>query len=193
MGEKGLKTREVIREKAYELFAKKGFSAVTMKDICEAAGLSRGGLYRHYQSTQEIFEEIFSHLSGSDIDFVKEKIESGIAAKQLLEEILGRMEQEMMDQEHSLSYAIYEYSDTCGNGFMMQLNRDAKEKWRCILAYGISTGEFQKVNIEQMTDLILYVYQGIRMWSRVIPIEKRTIHDIADKIRKDLVKEDEGI
>lgn len=193
MGAKGLKTREVIQEKAYELFAQKGFSSVTMKDICEATGLSRGGLYRHYNSTQEIFEEIFAHLSGSDIDFIKEKIESRIPAAELLEQVLGRMEQEMMNQERSLSYAIYEYSCTCGNDFMVRLNGEAKEKWRQILQYGISTGEFREVDIGQMTDLILYAYQGIRMWSRVIPMEEQTVHNIAEKIRKDLVKDDERI
>lgn len=51
MSLKGEKTKQDIREKAYQLFAEKGFKAVTMKDICELTGLSRGGLYRHYEST----------------------------------------------------------------------------------------------------------------------------------------------
>ena len=46
MGEKGERTREKIRCKAYGLFAEKGFQAVTMTDICERTGLNRGGLYR---------------------------------------------------------------------------------------------------------------------------------------------------
>ncbi len=42
---KGEKTKQDIREKAYQLFVEKGFKEVTMKDICELTGLSRGGLY----------------------------------------------------------------------------------------------------------------------------------------------------
>ena len=46
MSAKGDKTKELICSEAYKLFAEKGFKEVTMKDICEKTGLSRGGLYR---------------------------------------------------------------------------------------------------------------------------------------------------
>ena len=39
---KGERTRERILENAADLFAEKGYTAVTMKDVCEATGLSRG-------------------------------------------------------------------------------------------------------------------------------------------------------
>ena len=54
MNRKGMETRQHIKTKARLLFAKKGFKEVTMKDICEATGLSRGGLYCHYDSTVRI-------------------------------------------------------------------------------------------------------------------------------------------
>ena len=60
MGDKAARTKERIREAAYGLFAEKGFKEVTMTDICEKTGLSRGGLYRHYSGTGEIFAEILS-------------------------------------------------------------------------------------------------------------------------------------
>lgn len=44
MSVRGDKTRKDILEKAYGLFAEKGFKDVTMKDICEQTGLSRGGI-----------------------------------------------------------------------------------------------------------------------------------------------------
>ena len=58
MGGKGTKTKEKIRQQARRLFAEKGFQAVTMSDICERTGLSRGGLYRYYSGTGQIFSEI---------------------------------------------------------------------------------------------------------------------------------------
>ena len=47
MSKKGSETKRLIKEQAYKLFAIRGFKDVTMKDICEITGLSRGGLYRH--------------------------------------------------------------------------------------------------------------------------------------------------
>ena len=55
MGNKGSKSKNRILEVSRTLFAKKGFSAVSMQDICTATGLSRGGLYRYFGSTEEIF------------------------------------------------------------------------------------------------------------------------------------------
>ena len=70
MGNKKEQTREMILEASYPLFAKDGFNKITMKDICEATGLSRGGLYSHFSGTGEIFEAILSKLNEKDeMDF----------------------------------------------------------------------------------------------------------------------------
>ena len=58
MGEKSEQKREHILKQAKEVFAKKGFRDVTMKDIVEACEISRGGLYLYFGSTEEIFKEI---------------------------------------------------------------------------------------------------------------------------------------
>ena len=58
MSSKGEAARARILESAQVLFSQKGYCAVTMQDICEAAGFSRGGLYRHYASTEDIFVDI---------------------------------------------------------------------------------------------------------------------------------------
>ena len=193
MGSKGVQTKEFIKSKAYRIFADKGVSKVTMKDICEACGLSRGGLYRHYGSTQEIFEAILDGVTGEVNDFVREGIREGVSSVELLDNLLERMRQEMLDKEHSLSYAIYEYSCTCENDFMMRMNREAEQKWQSLIEYGIRRREFASVDAETMTDMILYVYQGVRMWSRVIPMEEKTVDNIIEKIRKDLVIKNEEI
>ena len=62
MNKRGKATKGMIKEKACLMFAEKGFKEVTMKDICEITGLSRGGLYCHYSSTSEIFKEITADM-----------------------------------------------------------------------------------------------------------------------------------
>ncbi len=103
MGEKAEKTKEKIRSEAYKLFAEKGFKEVTMTDICERTGLSRGGLYRHYAGTDEIFDEILSQEYE-----IADRIRGGEGAKAILEDMLAAIETEIMEKERSLSLAIYE-------------------------------------------------------------------------------------
>ncbi len=187
MGKKGIQTKGLIQENAYLLFAEKGFAAVTMKDICEVCGLSRGGLYRHYGSTKEIFEEILQGIADMDFDFIKEGIGKEQSARKILNQILEKMQRELLDEENSLSCAIYEYSCHCKNDFMIEMNQRAKQKWTLLLEYGIKNEEFKPVDIESMVDIILYAYQGIRMWEQVIPIDVKTVENVLEKIRKDLV------
>ena len=54
MGTKGENTKKTICREAAKLFSKKGFKDVSMQDICNATGLSKGGLYRHFGSKEEI-------------------------------------------------------------------------------------------------------------------------------------------
>lgn len=50
--------KKQIRQAAMKVFLDKGFRNTVMKDIMEATGLSRGGLYHHYGSTYEILYDI---------------------------------------------------------------------------------------------------------------------------------------
>jgi len=58
MGEKSLQKKQFILETARNVFMDKGYKEVTMKDIVDACGISRGGLYLYFDSTKEIFLEV---------------------------------------------------------------------------------------------------------------------------------------
>lgn len=183
MGSKAEKTKENIRREAYRLFAEKGFKEVTMTDICNKTGLSRGGLYRYYSGTSEIFSEILSEEYKS-----ADRILNRESAKLILEDMLQMITFEIMDKEHSLSLAIYEYANLGNEDFFVRIHEKAKKRWIDLLEYGIKTGEFQKVNLEQTADLILYYYQGLRMWSRVIPFDRSEAEYYADTVRRILFR-----
>ncbi len=168
MGSKGEKTKETILKQAYLLFAEKGFQAVTMSDICEKTGLSRGGLYRYYSGTGQIFSEILSQEY-----VIADRIERKEKARVILEDMLAEIKAEIMDKEQSLSLAIYEYANLGNAEFFTDINQKAKKRWVSLLEYGMETGEFQKVNPEQTAEMILYYYQGLRMWSRVISFDEQ--------------------
>ena len=141
MGKKGDETRRMIREKAAGLFAQRGFKNVTMNDICQATGLSRGGLYRHYDSTKQIFSEIVDELMQAQDNELSEKMKAEFPATQILDEILERYRQEMVDGEASLSVAIYEYysgsaTDDRENLLSKQYEYSV-EMWSAFISYGI--------------------------------------------------------
>ena len=77
---KSERTKLRILESARELFALQGYSGVTMKDICERAGLSRGGLYRYYSSTEDVFIHIIELDRKKSFDMLKIEVKFGAPA-----------------------------------------------------------------------------------------------------------------
>lgn len=187
MSLKGDKTRQDIREKAYQLFAEKGFKDVTMKDICELTGLSRGGLYRHYESTEQIFLEIVNAFSNQQKSEVLAKIEKRIPATTILEELLSRYAREMIDCQNSISLAIYEfYSNPAVSKEDNSVKKQyeiSKSTWIELIHYGIATKEFNCVNPESIFNVMVFAYQGVRMYSRLMKMDRDIPTQITNEIK----------
>lgn len=55
-------TKEKILTTALHLFAGNGFEAVSVSDIAGELGITKGALYRHYQSKRDIFDHIIQRM-----------------------------------------------------------------------------------------------------------------------------------
>lgn len=56
-------TRERILEAAATVFAASGYSVATMDEIARVSGLSKGSLYFHFTSKEELFLALMDHLA----------------------------------------------------------------------------------------------------------------------------------
>lgn len=185
MGKKGDVTKAAILKAALILFVQKGFKDVTMKDICEATGLSRGGLYMHYGSTKQIFADIINEIMSNLKNEVAAKIENGLSATYILDELLERYQSEMLDRSGSLGLAFYEYYSSIplsDDNAMLKKYYISKAMLCSLIKYGINKGEFKQVNINAVVDLLLFSYQGVRMLSSIMPLDD-------DKIPKGMISE----
>ena len=194
MSMKGEKTKQDIREKAYQIFAEKGFKAVTMKDICELTGLSRGGLYRHYESTEQIFLEIVHAFSDKQKNEILTKIEQHIPAATILEELLSRYASEMIDYENSMNLAIYEFYSNPAiskeDNSVKKRYEISKSTWIELINYGISTHEFNPVNPESIFHVIIFAYQGARMYSKLMTMDQDIPAQIINEIKRLLLPQE---
>ena len=60
MGDKSAQKKKFIVETARQVFKKKGFKEVTMKDIVEACDISRGGLYLYFKIPKKFLRRCLS-------------------------------------------------------------------------------------------------------------------------------------
>ena len=50
-------TRDLLLDAAEEVFAKKGFEGASLEEIADAAGYTRGAIYKHFGGKEELFLE----------------------------------------------------------------------------------------------------------------------------------------
>src|ERR1700736_4393653 len=58
---KGEQTRREIIRKAAPIFNRKGYDGAALSDLMKATGLEKGGIYRHFESKQQLAGEAFDH------------------------------------------------------------------------------------------------------------------------------------
>jgi AcrR family transcriptional regulator len=55
-------TRKALLDAARELFAERGYTAVSTEEIVQRAGVTRGALYHHFRDKQDLFRAVFERL-----------------------------------------------------------------------------------------------------------------------------------
>lgn len=70
--EDSIKTRRMLLEAALDVFSEKSFSKVTINEIASRVGMTKGAVYWHFKSKNEILMKLIEEIClGSDIDFME--------------------------------------------------------------------------------------------------------------------------
>ena len=58
---KGARTRQRVIERAAPVFNQRGYWGVSLRDLMQATGLEKGGIYNHFRSKDELAAAAFDH------------------------------------------------------------------------------------------------------------------------------------
>ncbi|MFF9625242.1 TetR/AcrR family transcriptional regulator [Streptomyces griseosporeus] len=70
-----LRTRAKLLDAAFAVFAAKGFGRVSIEEVCEAAGYSRGAFYSNFDSLDELFFALYRQRA----DLIAEQVAGALA------------------------------------------------------------------------------------------------------------------
>lgn len=161
---KTTRKNEII-SKASKLFKKRGYSAVTMRDIAEALDIKAASLYNHIHSKQEILEIIVIEIAEaftngmkqiknqplSTHEKLKKSIELHITLTVKSPDAMACLNNDWMHLEEKLPYFI-------------QMREDYEENFRTILKQGIDQGEIANRNPEIMLFSLLSTLRTLYVW-----------------------------
>ncbi|GGY34268.1 TetR/AcrR family transcriptional regulator [Streptomyces djakartensis] len=71
-----VRTRANLLRAAFSVFAAKGFGHVSIEEVCEAAGYSRGAFYSNFSSLDELFFALYRERA----DLIAEQVSGALAA-----------------------------------------------------------------------------------------------------------------
>lgn len=67
-----MKTKERILQEALILFADDGYEAVSVQNIADKLGITKGALYRHYKNKRDIFDSIIERMNNTNLERAQE-------------------------------------------------------------------------------------------------------------------------
>ena len=179
MNGKSEQKKKFIIETARTVFMEKGFIKVTMKDIVEACGISRGGLYLYFQNTGELFEEVLKMEQEDTDDVFGESIREETTPSDILALFLNEQKKELLNMNQSLNKAVYEYFfDTTipARENLLKKQFDAAvhviEK---LITAGAESGEFYCEDPRGAARHIMYVLEGLKIASQTRGISEAAI------------------
>lgn len=170
---KGEKTRQRIIESAASLFNRQGFNGVSITDIMRAVQLEKGGVYRHFNSKEELAVETFDYAFALLTSQIEERTKLENTAKGKLIAYMSQFQEFAISPPISggcvvLNTAIeHDYSN---NPILKQRAQKAIQKWHhslCnILAQGIEDQEFhQSCNPKSIATMFIATLEGGMMMS----------------------------
>jgi AcrR family transcriptional regulator len=157
--------RDRILGAATRCFAERGFHETTIQDICDLAGLSKGGLYTYFKSKEEILSALIRESFAAGLRRAQDAARDGRGAvdklHRIAEAVVGAG-----PQPPQLLLEIW--TEVSKNPALITLYADGYDQWRefltGLLREGIAEGVFKAdVDPEAVVMVVLAVFGGITL------------------------------
>jgi AcrR family transcriptional regulator len=175
-----MKLKEKIIRESLRLFSLKGFLSTSIQDILKAAGASKGGLYNHFESKEDLFsavlgeaQRIWRQKNFADLDKIESPVEK---VRKLLENYRDRY---LKDTKNFPGGCIFVSLSVELDGQRPNLSREINKGYaglksmiKKLLDQGKESGELRgDVDTEAVTEMI---FAGMLGTSVIYGVERST-------------------
>jgi TetR/AcrR family transcriptional regulator, cholesterol catabolism regulator len=138
--------RQELLRIAGQLFAERGFTNTTVRDIADAAGILSGSLYHHFDSKETMVDELLRTFQ-TGLFATYDEILAGDRGGRATVDAIVRASFDAIDQHHD-EVAIFQNDAGYLMGFerfsyLREHNRRFREMWTTLLADGVAAGDLR--------------------------------------------------
>ncbi len=171
---KGDQTREMILERAAQLFNRQGYFGSSLADVMHETGLEKGGIYNHFSSKEELALEAFEYAVAKIGTRYRVLLEGKTNAVERLLAIAGAFKSFLDDPVLAGGCPIMNTAIESDDAHPLLRERAtrAMDGWflmlRRIIEKGITRGEIRpEVEAEVLASLLISTMEGAIMLSKL--------------------------
>ncbi len=195
-------TRDFIVERAFCLFLQRGYEGISIRDIQEAVGLSKGAIYHYFRSKEDIFGEAMDRYLLPAIQTLPEALESESATplRDAMDASLGWRDayiarlRQITEQKGDdfrffrLLFQVGEYYRDFHDKLVAGLATE-RERWRRALTLAVDRGEIRGNTDQELTlTLLMAVPVGLGLKAAVYTgLSIAVLRDVYERLYRTLV------
>lgn len=164
----GAETKKKLYEVAEKLFTERDFATVSVEDITDAAGITKGAFYVHFESKDALISQVIAdYAARADTDYKAflETLPSDMPASEVLLALIERIADVLADTigcENMKKVYQMLLAGTADTESVKSYRRELYSLFHSVLENGIRQGEFKSdLPIEVLSQHFVMGFRGI--------------------------------
>lgn len=164
-----------ILEAGAKLFQEKGYARTSVEDICQHAGVSKGGFYWHFSGKKDVYLSMLTRAIDALIqekDRLKESVRGRSAHIRYLLQSTAYHRFRLLRLDAADVWSAHRHDMRFAESLRQEWMR-YHDVWRDLLFEGIIRQEFQPVDIEQYTYFLIALIEGLEREDGTLTPQRR--------------------
>ncbi|MCA9957872.1 MAG: TetR/AcrR family transcriptional regulator [Chloroflexota bacterium] len=163
--------KQQIIEAAAAVFARKGFYQASMDDIVQESGLSKGGLYWHFKSKDDIVTAVLDQFFSAEMDEINEILMAPLSVSEKLRQLVTQMMADTVEELNAyLNIWLEFYAVAAREGSfrdrMLVYMQQFIELFALLIQQGMDNEEFRPINARETAITLTAQFEGlILLWA----------------------------
>lgn len=157
--------KELIFETALQCFNESGYYSTSLDTIARSAGISKGGLYYHFRTKNELFIELFHYRVSKYFEQVRAYISDVRDPGLRLEMFVAKASEILTSNQDFMRFFLEFMSIGARDGDIRQVMTDyysnSIANFSCIIQEGVATGKFLAADVQEIARAVYFISMGV--------------------------------